>query len=402
MERLASPIILTFFMTIFIVALIAVEWLGELNYVRWGIEFGLVLVGVLIISCYWKLWRNKHLTEQQSVEYSTEQAVVEVLTELRSLSDTEVDSINDEVLRTQNLLLEAIGQLTSSFERLSSLAAHQGTMIGEIIHRASYEDTGNVNIRDFAEEASGLMEYFIEVMVTVSRDSIATVQHIDDMVDLMDGIFEVLEDVQSIANQTNLLALNAAVEAARAGDAGRGFAVVANEVRNLSVRSSKFNEEIRGRVNDTQHAVARVRDTVGGMASRDMNETIAAKDRVHRLLESITKLNEFFDSKIREVGDVGEEVNDSVAEAVRLLQFEDIVTQSLGMAQTHSARLKKANAELELVAKSITNSTNGEHVVTQDLKQLIDIIKSKRQHLTDVQHKIVSADSLGSGDVELF
>jgi len=274
--------------------------------------------------------------------------------------------------------------------------------MGEVIRRASGKDTDSLNVKGFAEEVTTVMEYFIDIMITISRDSIATVQHIDDMVDLMDGIFVVLEDVSCIANQTNLLALNAAVEAARAGEAGRGFAVVASEVRNLSIRSANFNESIRGKVNETQNAVSRVRDTVVGMASRDMSESIVAKNRVSQLLMSITQMNEFFDKKILEIGGVGEQVNASVGEAVRLLQFEDIVTQSLGMAQKNSLRLKEANAELEVAAVSLAEFKDDKKPTVQALQELTNKIKDKRQSLNEKQHQVVSAENLDSGDVELF
>src|SRR3546814_6363889 len=85
----------------------------------------------------------------------------------------------------------------------------------------------------------------------------------------LDAIFDLLGDVKTIADQTNLLALNAAIEAARAGEAGRGFAVVAEEVRSLSERSTNFNEQIRKLVSVSKDAIAKVRDTVGDMATRD-------------------------------------------------------------------------------------------------------------------------------------
>lgn len=402
MDRIASPKVIMVVTMLFAIVLLAVEVLGASHYARWCAEFGIILSSVVSVYYYKINLSLKQETYQQGKLGQTEVAMAEVLTELRILSDAEVDSVNEEVLRSQHLLVEAIGDLTNCFERMRTLGATQESMMNEVIRRASGKDTESLNVKGFAEEVTTVMEYFIEIMVTISRDSIATVQHIDDMVDLMDDIFVVLEDVSCIANQTNLLALNAAVEAARAGEAGRGFAVVASEVRNLSIRSSNFNESIRGKVKETQDAVSRVRNTVVGMASRDMSESLVAKKRVNQLLVSITEMNEFFDKKIMEIGGVGEQVNASVGEAVRLLQFEDIVTQSLGMAQKNSLRLKEANTELEATAVTLAESKDGKDSTLQALQQLANRIKDKRQSLNDTQHRVVSAESLDSGDVELF
>src|SRR3546814_2120216 len=106
------------------------------------------------------------------------------------------------------------------------------------------------------------------------------------MVKHLDAIFDLLGDVKTIADQTNLLALNAAIEAARAGEAGRGFAVVAEEVRSLSERSTNFNEQIRKLVSVSKDAIAKVRDTVGDMATRDSSVSSGAQDRKSTRLNS--------------------------------------------------------------------------------------------------------------------
>ncbi|VAW86226.1 Methyl-accepting chemotaxis transducer domain protein [hydrothermal vent metagenome] len=402
MDRIISPKVIMVVTTLFVITLFAAEVFGAPGYLRWCAELGIILASIVSVYYYRIMISDKQSNGQKRELNQTETAVAEVLSELRMLSDTEVDSVNEEVLRSQNLLVEAVGDLTRCFERLRTLGLAQETMMGEVIQRASGEDTESLNVKGFAEEVTTVMEYFIDIMVSISRDSVKTVQNIDDMVELMDDIFVVLEDVSCIANQTNLLALNAAVEAARAGEAGRGFAVVANEVRNLSIRSSKFNENIRGKVTETQDAVSRVRDTVVGMASRDMNESIKAKNRVNQLLMSITQMNKFFDKKILDIGGVGEQVNTSVGDAVRLLQFEDIVTQSLGMAQKNSLRLKEANRELNVAAVSLAESKEDKDSTVQALQQLANKIKEKRQSLNETQHRVVSAESLDSGDVELF
>jgi methyl-accepting chemotaxis protein len=299
------------------------------------------------------------------------------------------------VLRVKKLIAEAIVEMNSSFTALNSLSSQQSQLVSEIISKSSKED-GTVNVEHFAMHTSKLMENFISIMISISEQSVKTVYNIDDMVEHIDGIFKLIEDAKSIADQTNLLALNAAIEAARAGESGRGFAVVADEVRSLSIRSTNFNDQIRERINETRNAINTVRETVGEMASRDMNETISAKEEVNKLLVELGEMDNFFHKKVEEVSSVGDLLNNSVAQAVRALQFEDIANQSLLSAEQHIERFQIIQGELDDL------HVNPGKLNHDELIALKNSIKNKYQEKITRKDKPVSQQSMDEGDVELF
>jgi methyl-accepting chemotaxis protein len=241
------------------------------------------------------------------------------------------------------------------------------------------------------------MEGLVEVLARVSQQSSVTVQNIDAMVKHLDAIFELLGDVKSIADQTNLLALNAAIEAARAGEAGRGFAVVAEEVRNLSERSTNFNEQIRKLVFSSKDAIAKVRETVGDMASRDTSASLQSREEVRRLLGQVEEMDQTFAVGIREVSGASQKIGQAVAHAVRCLQFEDIATQSLTAADKHVGRMEAIGAEADQLRTMFDDASKPTLTAAGCATPV-----APQQDWRQAQHKPVAQLSMESGAVELF
>lgn len=351
----------------------------------------------------WNAWLREHRLQAEVSELrSAAQRQRQLQVELRAATQQEMKGLQHEVERVRGLVTEATRQLGASFEDLNRQAQIQQAAVGRILNRNGDSEAG-VGVRRFTETAGGLMNNLVEALARASRESGASVGQIDDMVKHLDAIFELLGDVKTIADQTNLLALNAAIEAARAGEAGRGFAVVAEEVRNLSERSTSFNEQIRKLVSSSKDAVAKVRDTVGEMASRDLNASGAARDEASRLLQQVDDLNGGLTAGIREVSGSREQIALAVGQAVRCLQFEDIATQALGAAERHLRRLESIHNEGAAPAGVATYVTPA---VAAPAPAPSSTHAHSQAHSQDnwrtPQHKPVAQVSMDAGGVELF
>jgi methyl-accepting chemotaxis protein len=325
-----------------------------------------------------------------------------LLDELRAFVGAEVEGSRQEIDRTKELIREAVSKLGGSFDALNRKSRHQSELVGRIIDRTGDGEHGGMDVSRFAQQASQQMEQLVEALEDVSGQSTTTVTHIDAMAEHLDGIFALLEDVKSIADQTNLLALNAAIEAARAGEAGRGFAVVADEVRNLSERSTAFNEQIRKLAHSSKDAIARVRDTVSQMASRDMDRSRGARAEAAAMLERVEGMNQGLGRGMREIADCGRSIDGSVAEAVRSLQFEDIATQALGAARVHLDRLGAINQEATALQSLLHRSETTSAERQRALSKLMDRIGQMRGEWERPPHKPVMQQSMDAGSVELF
>ncbi|MFP5307122.1 MAG: methyl-accepting chemotaxis protein [Gammaproteobacteria bacterium] len=307
--------------------------------------------------------------------------------ELRGGLLAEAGGVQREVERVRVLIGDAVRELGEAFEEMTRQSQTQQGAVSRILSQTNAGGGQGVDVRRFAETAAGLMNGLVESLAQVSQQSSASVRRIDEMVKQLDAIFELLGDVKSIADQTNLLALNAAIEAARAGEAGRGFAVVAEEVRNLSERSTSFNEQIRKLVHGSKEAVAAVRDTVGEMASRDVSLSASARDEASRLIAQVESINQGLASGIHEVAAAREHIAQAVGRALRCLQFEDISTQALGTALRHVQRIETIGDEVAQAAGLAVDKTRA---------------AAPREDWRQPTHKPVAQVSMDSGAVELF
>lgn len=388
--RLAAPL----FLTLLLPLAFALEWPGAM---RWAI--------LLTVTASWigvGVWLVMRETRRPPEHTRILQEQEQLLSELRQFVGAEIEGSRVEVERARDLIRQAVSGLGSSFDAMNRKSRQQAQAMARILDRTGDQD-GGADVARFAQHASQRMEQLVEALEQVSGQSGATVTHIDEMAGHLDGIFALLEDVKSIADQTNLLALNAAIEAARAGEAGRGFAVVADEVRNLSERSTAFNEQIRKLAHSSKESIAKVRDTVSGMASRDLNRSREARAEAAGMLDQVAAINRSLGDGMREISDCGRAIDGSVAEAVRALQFEDIATQALGGVHSHLERLNAINREaIDLQDLLRRNGGVFDEELIRALQRIGQRVRELRSTWEKPPHKPVTQESMGAGTVELF
>jgi methyl-accepting chemotaxis protein len=332
-----------------------------------------------------------------------------LLDELSTLVEHQSSEVKESLAQIRQVVTDATGNLGNSFRDLDQKSQHQGAIVKALVSAELNEDSAGTsnehfNMQQFVNETNVLLQQFIELMVNTSTSSMKMVHAIDDISDQMDEAFNLLKDVSGIANQTNLLALNAAIEAARAGEAGRGFAVVADEVRKLSQHSNRFSDQIGGVVQKAKADISEAKDVISSMASKDMNDTIAAKTRVEDMLRMMEEYNLNIDNQLSCLSSVSDEISMAVGLAVRSLQFEDVVTQVVSYSDGHAGRLSDLVHRLNMKIAELHTAQEGAddvriHAMIGHFQQEISTLKNE---WASPLNKAVSQTSMDQGEIEMF
>ncbi len=314
------------------------------------------------------------------------------------------DNIKTENGQVRNLLADAIEKLIDSFTGLEDQTRRQQEIAIGLTKNGQEQAGGSrLSIESFLAEIDGVLGTFAEAISNNSDMARAMVQSMGETSKQFQKVLGMLDEVKKIADQTNLLAINAAVEAARAGQAGKGFAVVAEEVRNLSIRSNRFSDQIGSSVTGITQALASVQKVINQMASQDEVVTGSAKHRVDDLMTKTRAFNENIERSVREISQSSERVGVEVRHAVTSLQFQDLATQVLGTTNNRVENLESLLQNLAIL--SLDHRARADDL-SDDCRNRLEEFKQALSEasclLERASHNPVSQKSMDEGDIELF
>lgn len=372
------------------------------------------LLLVLLAMFSWMFWTVSSAVSQtpsqQTPPDDSEAELIDALQRLTGVIQQEYRVIRQDLQQSVELISDAILELQHSFTSMNQQSLDQTQLTKNLIScfkngMESNEQTGckSVSFEKFARDTSEVLNHFVQDVINVSHGSMKMVHLVEDITQQMNTVFKLLDDLKGISDQTNLLALNAAIEAARAGEMGRGFAVVADEVRTLSQHANSFSEKIRKVISAVGDNIDTAKETIVQMAAKDMSFQMQAKDDINSMFEELHEMNNTVAEHLHSVENISEQMKHSVGQAVRSLQFEDMLKQLLMHTQLHVDKLDNLTYEIGS-ALAQTNFADQEqrinfiqrfHSASEELEAFMDEKRAK-------PNKAVEQSSVSEGDIELF
>jgi len=167
---------------------------------------------------------------------------------------------------------------------------------------------------------------------------------LNELAQTVEGIRNILSDINKIAEQTNLLALNAAIEAARAGEHGRGFAVVADEVRSLSHNTQNATQEIQSLIQQLESATSTTIEEMR-LSEQTAKESTQQANQAYEQIQTITSANTTINDMTMQTASAVEEQhmmsNEIHENTNRIHDISRILAESAEHNHAESLRLKE-------------------------------------------------------------
>ena len=319
-----------------------------------------------------------------------------------SASEVLVQGIEQDLVQQRTLQADAIQTLIIGFTGIEAATREQSDLVHELITASEkVKATSSANNQNYLEEMLAIVQRMADNIETTSKSSVQLVSALNDLRDQIMAIERLLGEIEGISKQTNLLALNAAIEAARAGEAGRGFAVVADEVRALSLRSSDFSKLIGSKHQVMKETIARAGMVIGAIASQDLDMTLSTQGRVKEIVGELDELNVHTAQQLEKIFAVADKISSDVSDAVRSLQFEDMMRQ---LSERTSKRVKVLQEGVLAMHESIGAIDLRANVEAAQTAKAEAILSDKAEEMRNAltTGASVAQSDMSQGDIEFF
>lgn len=242
----------------------------------------------------------------------------------------------------------AVGRLAGSFSDINNRLGNALDVYRNAADGMIGGDSGEQrNVIDLIEKGRDDLSAMLDRLRAGVAARSEMFSRIKEIARFSDDLKAMAATVSGIASQTNLLALNAAIEAARAGEAGRGFAVVADEVRKLSTQSDNSGKQIAQRVDAVAQTIATIVHMTESQAVLEEQAMQDSEQIIQGVLKVFGDTVGYLTQAAAEFQDEGHAVQNTVAEVLVSLQFQDRISQILGHVAADLDRLERHLADGE-------------------------------------------------------
>jgi len=304
----------------------------------------------------------------------------------------ELGAIRKQTDQIQHLLKDAIAALHESFENLDNDASELMSMMSTLMMEAvgqNNEDPKSLNIFQRTDHAGKILAQLVEMIMQSSRNDLLELEYMGELRMPMDHLVKGMQKSRKLLNRLDKMANNRAVDA--------------EQLKRLAGEIKAEHEACEEDVNEAMQPFSKLHKLVVKAASRDMDDVFESKSSVEDIIKHFNSINDLISSCRSDVSALGANMRKDLGAAIRALQFEDIVSQSLGHTELHMDRM---GGFAHILAKNASgmDEARADNIVeyTSRLRLLQDEVATYHKGLLLEETNPVSQQNMDEGDVELF
>lgn len=321
-----------------------------------------------------------------------EQQLQELLGRWMSLASVQqrvIDTLCAEVMDTSSVVEHESNTLSTHFQEIAAESQGQFERVDALTKVSNtIEVSGeHVPISEITSILAQVLDDTVSKILMLSQTAMSMVYGLGEVKQNVAEVETCLERIDTITRQTNILALNATIEAARAGEAGKGFAVVANEVKELAKNTRALAETMHMEIGKIVSSVDSSHEALQKVATTDMSENMAAKDRLDHLVSGLVSRTDTTGELIETAAAAAQKLTSSINAIVVGMQFQDRAKQRLQHVIDTLTFVKDAAQDLRSESSSLVAASSHEplsdHI--ESMKRLV-----KRYTLDEVRSRFIA------------
>ncbi len=263
-------------------------------------------------------------------------------------------------------LAEEIQNLVVSAKETSATSQDQSAAVKEIV--ATMEDTNelskNISAKiedvsavagkttDDVDGSSGSLNLNMAKLEEISAANDDTIEGIKKLSTEIDGIWDIVTMITSVADQAKIIAFNAELEAASAGEAGKNFHIVASEIRRLADGIIDSTKEIKARISGIQNSSdALILASESGTVK--VEEGIAAAKELEERFASIKNAAEITETSAKDISVIIQQQSAASAQILVAIKQISAGVENFSMA---TESISSTSENLKTIADELTSS----------------------------------------------